>query len=192
MRSENRWAWYIGTVAFYLILILFDGFTTYLVTPDLKWEANPTVSFFGGGWTSLIVVGVIMAALFAVFAYFPMICYKREAVECCKLSEFFSKVFGKCQKKKKIYRIVPVGVIVIAAGIISRIYVITSALLSLNGHEPCLFCALGIKHKICNCITFELGDRRVIISVVMYAIVGALSVASFLIWLKREYKKSRI
>ena len=185
---SNMTAWYVGFVTLYAVLVAFDAFTTYLVTPDLKWEGNPTVTLFGGGWGALIVCGIIFVILTAVFAYFPMIYYKREKVECEGFADFYSKTFGKRRKGKKFNSLVPVGVIIIFAGIFSRLYVITIAFFQLHDYRPCLFCALGISHSVCNNVVIKLGDRRLLLPVVMFAIVGILSIASFLIWIIREYK----
>ena len=177
MKSKKRMICFLCIVILYLILVALDNYTTYLVTPDLKWEANPTVTLFGGGWTSLIIVDVIAVAVFAVFAYFCTVYYRRESVECGGFKEFYSKQFGKA-RKKKLYNLVPVSVLVIAAGIISRVYVITIAVMELNGYKPCLFCALNIKHTICNCIVFNIRNRQIILPIVMIVIVAALSITA--------------
>lgn len=186
---KSKWITFVCIVFLYLILTSLDNYTTYLVTPDLKWEANPTVSFFGGGWASLIITGVIVVVIYAVIAYLSIVYYNREPVECTGFKDFCSKEFGKNQKRK-LYKLVTVSVIVIAGGIISRIYVITSAVLELNGYKPCLFCALNIKHTICNCIVFNVGNRQIILPIVMITIVVVLSIAAFLVWLIREYRKN--
>ena len=187
---KSKWITFVCIVFLYLILTVLDNYSTYLVTPDLKWEANPTVTLFGGGWTSLIITGLIVVVIYAVIAYLSIVYYNCEPVECTGFKDFYSKEFGKKQKKK-LYKLVPVSVIVIAAGIISRIYVITSAVLELKGYKPCLFCALKIKHTICNCIVFNVGNRQVILPIVMITIVVVLSIAALLIWLTRENRKNK-
>ena len=92
--KSNRAALYVGVVTLYAVLVAFDAFTTYLVTPDLKWEGNPTVTLFGGGWGSLIITGIVFVILTAVLAYFPMIYYRREKVECEGCADYYSKTFG--------------------------------------------------------------------------------------------------
>ena len=187
---KSKWITYVCIVFLYLILTSLDNYTTYLVTPDLKWEVNPIVTLFGGGWAPLIIEGVIALVTVAAIAYLPIIYYKRESVECTGFKEFYSKEFGKKQKRK-LYKLVPAFVLATAAGIISRIYVITTAMLVMNGHKPCLFCALNIKHTICNCIVFNLGSRQVILPIVMITIVVVLSIAALLVWLIREYRKNK-
>ena len=181
---------FICVVILYAILTAFDNYTTYLVTPDLKWEANIAVTLFGAGWSSLIIIGVFAVATYAAFAYLPIVYYELEPVECVGFKEFYSKEFGKKQKRK-LYKLVPAFVLATAAGIISRIYVITTAVLEMNGHKPCLFCALNIKHTICNCIVFNVGSRQIILPVIMIIIVAVLSIAVLLVWLKREYRMNK-
>ena len=131
-----------------------------------------------------------MIVIYAVFAALPLLCYEREEAHYGSFSEFYSKAFGK-QQKKKLCKLIPVGIIVLFAGIYSRIYVITVALLALNGLTPCFFCATGISHSVCNNAVIKIGSGRVVLPVVMFTIVGVLSVASYVIWLRVEYKKSK-
>ncbi len=63
-----------------LLLILTrcaDIFTTYLSTPDLKYEFNPLVSIFGSGWTGVIFFQI----LFLVFFIYALWIYESKIIE---------------------------------------------------------------------------------------------------------------
>ncbi len=49
-----------------------DGITTYLVTPDLKGEKNPLVTYFNFEWIGLIGMGIILVALIGYLTYYQM------------------------------------------------------------------------------------------------------------------------
>lgn len=50
----------------------YDVFTTFLYTPDLKHEHNVIVSWFGGGWTIVLMIQVLLtsAIIYCLHYYF--------------------------------------------------------------------------------------------------------------------------
>ncbi|MCU0392668.1 MAG: hypothetical protein MUE81_16270 [Thermoflexibacter sp.] len=63
--KENKNYLFFKILLSLLITRLLDGLITYLVTPDLKYEANPIESVLGWGWIglfvfNLLVVGVVI------------------------------------------------------------------------------------------------------------------------------------
>lgn len=52
----------------YPILVALDVYTTYLASPDLKYEQNPIVNFLSLGWTGIILLsfGLVMSIIFFV------------------------------------------------------------------------------------------------------------------------------
>ena len=49
---------------------VYDGYTTYLYTPDLSKEANPLVSLLGLGWGSMIITQILLVSLLICCLYY--------------------------------------------------------------------------------------------------------------------------
>ena len=61
----------IACILLYILFTITDTYTTYLATPDLKYEANPLYLYFKWGWsTQLIYISfmVLMTVLFAIWS----------------------------------------------------------------------------------------------------------------------------
>ena len=58
-------------VAFLVIITrVMDGISTYICTPDLKYETNPLVSCLGFGWISFIVAGIIFTSFIVWLSHY--------------------------------------------------------------------------------------------------------------------------
>ncbi|MCL2188524.1 MAG: hypothetical protein FWC16_06670 [Defluviitaleaceae bacterium] len=73
-----------------LALTFSDLFITFIVTPDLTWEANPLVSVLGFGWGALIGVNIKGNIIFACLFYFCFVKYERPDIHANNLREYMS------------------------------------------------------------------------------------------------------
>lgn len=76
-----------------LLLTLTDGLLTYIGTPDLRFESNPLISFFGLGWSSLILSNILWFAFFALCAYFTLVKYQSPRFNVNSFQEYISMLF---------------------------------------------------------------------------------------------------
>lgn len=73
---------------------VYDGYTTYLYTPDLSNEANPLVSLLGFGWTSIVITQFILVSLLICCLYYYLYNYNPPFPnkKKLKLKEFISNL----------------------------------------------------------------------------------------------------
>ena len=62
----------IVIIVLIIVTRIMDGITTYIVTPDLKFELNPLVRALGESWLILLSVGGIFVALAIWYFYFSV------------------------------------------------------------------------------------------------------------------------
>lgn len=70
MSKLNLKLWLFSVV---LILVrILDAYLTYVITPDLRYEANPLVSIWNHGWMTLFFVNIIVVLLCILLLYYSM------------------------------------------------------------------------------------------------------------------------
>ena len=99
--------------AFFLILfpviVCFDLLTTYMASPDLKYEANPIIRYFQWGWRGLIICNLTLFSIYIfliitinkfLLKYFSergLITFKNKSIfyiSCCFVIFFYSVFVG--------------------------------------------------------------------------------------------------
>ncbi len=77
-----------------LITRFLDGLITYLVTPDLKYEANPIESVLGLGWIGLFLFNVMLIGIVIYLTYFQIYTeFKNYPAQKYNLKQFVSYYF---------------------------------------------------------------------------------------------------
>jgi len=59
-----------------IIVAFLDLFLTYVGTPDLDLEGNPLITVFGRGWSSLIIINIVITLGLVAMAYYAFLGYK--------------------------------------------------------------------------------------------------------------------
>ncbi len=182
-----------------LLLRIADMVITYMYTPDLALEANPLVTQFGAGWSSLIISNIIAQIIIMVLAYFPFVYYKRTFVKCNNIKEYISILhferpdrFNRIlidNTKNKLFIMVPIGFSFVLAYIVADICVVFSnALALMKAPYPCLFCFMKIPHTICNMIQIHTSNGHLQIPVVLITVFLLTIFLGICFWYLKEYK----
>ena len=84
------------TVVFLVIITrIMDGISTYICTPDLKYETNLLVSYFGFGWGAFIVAGVIFTSFIVWLSHYSFKEINIFKIKANSFSDYVSILFLK-------------------------------------------------------------------------------------------------
>lgn len=197
--QKKGWVKYFSIILLHLMLIIADLVSTYIGTPDLAMEANPLVSQFGLGWTTLIVGNIIWWIFISIWSYFPFVQYKRSIIPCEGRKEYMSMfLFDHPDKKhtwfsfkipkNKFNWIAHLGYTITVAVMVTRLYVVLMNILAtMYNRQPCIFGLLKIPHTYCNMIHFHTNSGQIFLPIVTMAIVFVTAFITYKFWINREY-----
>src|SRR5215469_1716300 len=81
-----------------VFLAIIDMIMTYIVTPDLHWEASPLARNFG--WSGMIIGQILITAVYAACVYFVVIKYSQPQISCSSFREYLNKSIFKIDHRK--------------------------------------------------------------------------------------------
>ena len=84
---------YLLTLSVYVILMLADGFLTFINTPDLSMEANPLVLYLGLGWGALFIANLLGFIFFAWITWYTFIKYETVYTDETKITHYVSQLY---------------------------------------------------------------------------------------------------
>lgn len=166
MKKKNK---YLLALASIVILRVLDLYTTFIYTPQLKYEWNPLVRIFGFTWGGVIASQVILVLLIAALMYFY---FERKPVKGLpknlsfidfmdryfgeKRNGWLTRVFGIPKNLKKVlvfngFVFMALAIGVSAFAILNNLLIISSVPAYLdfmaqfqNIFYPCVFLAAGL------------------------------------------------
>ena len=108
------------SIMLYFIFVTLDIYTTFLVTPDLKFESNLIIQFFSLSWSQIIILALIMVILISTFFFFSMNFIHSYYVT---KSDELQSSFHKDVLPKKIFLVSFIIMVIFYAHFISSIFV---------------------------------------------------------------------
>ena len=70
--SKKKHIEFIVLLILVIITRAFDLLTTYLLTPDLSYEANPFITLFGLGWYGFILIQLLISLFVITANYYSL------------------------------------------------------------------------------------------------------------------------